>query len=267
VAAVSDSSFSIALWTTGQTKAGRVSPDLAGLVKKWTHKPEEGSQWEGLAADDSGRLFVLQEHAGKKSAPPHVFAFAPSLDAVTATLALEVADQNVPWQRKWLEEKNARGEALLLLRNGHLLVFKQKDPVQVIEFGLPGHEPHGFGPERLLGPRDAFEINGGDVRYIPMASWGLGTRDASAVKSINDAAVGHDGSVYVISRTSRVIARLDSDPAPSETVVIDAVWLLPEEIEHPEGLVLLEGLAPLVADDRPATAGGPNLFLLSTLSG
>jgi hypothetical protein len=43
-------------------------------------------------------------------------------------------------------------------------------------------------------------------------------------------------------------------------------WRLPEEIEHPEGLVLLDGLTPLVADDRPEAAGGPNLFLLSTLS-
>jgi hypothetical protein len=55
-----------------------------------------------------------------------VFAFAPSLDAVTATLALEVADENAPWRRKWLEEKNARGEALLLLRDGRVLIFKKE---------------------------------------------------------------------------------------------------------------------------------------------
>jgi hypothetical protein len=102
---------------------------------------------------------------------------------------------------------------------------------------------------------------------IRLASWGLGTRDASVLKSINDAAIGGDRRVYVISRSSGILARLHSDPRRSETVVIDSAWGVPEEIEHPEGLVLLEGLTPLVADDRPAAAGGPNLFLLSTLSG
>jgi hypothetical protein len=122
--------------------------------------------------------------------------------------------------------------------------------------------------DEFLNPT-AFEIDAksGVVRYIPLASWGLGTRDASVLKSINDDAVGDDRRVFVISRSSGILARLHSDPRRSETVVIGSVWGVPEEIEHPEGLVLLEGPRPLVADDRPAAAGGPNLFLLSTLSG
>lgn len=72
-----------------------------------------------------------------------------------------------------------------------------------------------------------------------------------ALESINDAAVA-GGELYVISRSSRRIARLAAEVAPSdESVAVAASWVLPGAVGEPEGLVLLDGLVPLVADEQP----------------
>ena len=101
--------------------------DLGALVRDLTSEPDEGSQWEAVTADATGRVFVLQEYPG------HVFVFAPALDALVAALALDMPDED-GWQRAWVKDENARGEALALLKNGHVLVVKQKKP-RLIEFG------------------------------------------------------------------------------------------------------------------------------------
>ena len=261
--AVADSSFVIALGHPRSADPTKTSVDLRTFVSEWTHRPQAGSQWEGVACDASGRVFVLQEHAGKKRAS-HVFVFASSLDELLQTIALDVDQGKTGWERAWMHEENARGEALVLLRDGHLLVFKQKDPVQLIEFGMPGDVAGGFGPDRVLEPTDSFELDAKStfVRYEPLASWGLGASASAMLGSVNDAAVA-DGELYVVSRSSHLIARLDSDVEAGEPISIGAVADIPTEIEHPEGLVLLEGAVPLVGNDRPADDAGPNLFLLS----
>jgi hypothetical protein len=76
---------------------------------------------------------------------------------------------------------------------------------------------------------------------------GIGPR----APAINDAAVA-GGELYVISRSSRRIARLAAEVAPSdESVAVAASWMLPGAVGEPEGLVLLAGLVPLVADEPP----------------
>ena len=89
--------------------------ELGALVHDLTSEPDESSQWEAVTADASGRVFVLQEYPG------HVFVFAPALNALVAALALDVPDED-GWQHAWVEDENARGEALALLKNGHVLV-------------------------------------------------------------------------------------------------------------------------------------------------
>ena len=93
--------------------------ELGALVRDLTLEADEGSQWEAVTADASGRVFVLQEHPG------HVFVFAPALDALVAALALEVPDED-GWLHAWVKDENARGEAFALLKNGHVLVVKRR---------------------------------------------------------------------------------------------------------------------------------------------
>ena len=130
---VGDSGFRVL--TCGLTEHGPQgrSPKLDDAVDGFTSG--RSSQWEGVTADGSGRVFILQEHPG------HVFVLAPELGRLDDALELEVPGRHAEWERTWHEDKNARGEALLLMRGGHVLVFKQKDPVTLIEFGPRDRSP------------------------------------------------------------------------------------------------------------------------------
>jgi hypothetical protein len=184
-----------------------------------------------------------------------------------AVIALVVEDDDAEWKEHWLEHPNSRGEALVLLRDGHVLVIKQKDPLRLIEFGPAGSTPLGLGAARFLAPDAGFEIErGARAEYAPLESWELDVGQHGPVESINDAAVA-DGELYVISRASRRVARLRSEVEPSdEAVRVEASWTLPADVAEPEGLVLLEGLVPIVADDRPERdPARDNVFLLEPL--
>ena len=135
--------------------------------------------------------------------------------------------------------------------------------MRLIEFGPAGSAARGLGAARFLGPGERFEIaRGALAEYEPLESWRLD----GPLESINDAAVA-GGELHVISRTSRRIARLAAEVAPSdESIPVAASWRLPDAVEEPEGLVLLEGLVPLAADDQPQREpAGDNVFRLEPL--
>jgi hypothetical protein len=169
------------------------SPNLDDDVDRFT--TGSSSQWEGVTADGSGRVFVLQEHPG------HVFVLAPGLGRLDAALELDVPERDGGWEQRWHEDKNARGEALLLMRGGHVLVFKQKDPVALIEFAPNGDAPIAVDDDPFLPANGPFTVSDGALR--PVRSWEV---DAP-LESISDASrVG--GRVFVLSAKSRCIAGL-----------------------------------------------------------
>jgi hypothetical protein len=79
-----------------------------------------GSDFEGVASDASSQVFVLQEGADR------VLVFDEGLGVVNRTITLSVPRNQPDFGSEWHEDDNARGEGLLLLRNGHLLVAKQR---------------------------------------------------------------------------------------------------------------------------------------------
>jgi hypothetical protein len=250
---VGDSGFRVL--TSGLTKddpSGR-SPRLHHQVNGFTDG--DSSQWEGVTADGSGRVFILQEHPG------HVFVLAPEFTQLEAALELDVPEREGEWQASWHEDKNARGEALLLMRGGRILVFKQKHPVTLIEFAPGGHEPIAIGDDPFLPAGEPFALSHEALR--PVRSWML---DAP-LGSVSDASrVG--SQVFVVSAKSRCIAALRPLSDGGEPVRLDGeTWGLPDEIPQPEGLVVLnDGLTPIVAADLPAGDRGPNLFRLTGLA-
>ena len=264
---VSDSEYRIAIGGADPAMSRSVSADLRTAVAEWTYDATGGSQWEGVAADGDGRVVVLQEHSGKRKRPPHVFVFSPSLERREATIALRVENADGGWARKWGADKNARAEALVLMHRGHVLVVKQKDPVRLIEFGPGDDQPLGLDGAGFLSAPDAFEQPAEDfTAYRPLASWGVSRKDRSKLESVNDAAVV-DGAIFVVSRTSRVIARLESpDHSSDEPVRVARRWRIPDAISYPEGLAIRQDLTPVVADDVPVTGERPpNLSTLSPL--
>jgi hypothetical protein len=261
---IGDTSFSIVAGETQPPGASTVSADLADSVSSWTLDPEAGSQWEGVAADGAGCAFVLQEHAGDERQPSHVFVFAPDLRERVSVIALAV-DDGAEWKQAWTEDKNARGEALVLLRDGHLLIAKQKDPVRFIEFGPRGATAAGLDPSRFLGD-DPFEYPSDPlVEYEPLASWGVAREDRDELTTVNDLAV-FEGRLYAISRKSHRIVQLETRASPEEdSLSVERRWSVPADVKNPEGIAFAPGLLPIVADDLSAEedVGGPNIFVLS----
>ena len=200
-------------------------------------------------------MFILQEHPG------HVFVLSADLGQLDEALEIEVPGRQAEWERSWLDDKNARGEAMLLMREGHVLVFKQKDPVTVIEFGPEHGAPNELDRDPFLPADETFAVS--DEPLYPVRSWEL---DAP-LGSISDASrVG--GQIFVLSARSRCIAALGPLSQRGEPVNLDGKpWSLPDEIAQPEGLVVLdEESTPIVAADLPAGDARDNLFRLTTLA-
>jgi hypothetical protein len=250
---VGDSGFRVL--TCGLTEHGprRRSPKLDDEVDHFTSG--KSSQWEGVTADGSGRAFILQEHPG------HVFVLSAELGRVDAALEVDVPGREAGWERSWHEDPNARGEALLLMREGHVLVFKQKDPVALIEFGPEHDAPNDLGDDPFLAADETFAVS--DQPLQPVRSWEL---DAP-LESISDASrVG--GQIFVLSARSHCIAALGRLGQGGEPVGLDGEpWSLPDGIAQPEGLVVLdEESTPIVASDLPAGDARDNLFRLTSLA-
>ena len=243
---VGDASFRIVRGESGPLHGRGRSSSLKELV---VDRSEERSQWEGVAVDGSGHVFVLQEHAGP-ARPSHVFVFSPDQEALVGVVELHVPEGDEEWVRSWLADPNARGEAVVLLGHGRLLVVKQADPIRLIEFGTPGMRPLGLGRDQLAGGPS---VSGRPfaIRYEPLRSWGLEPGDEPPLETLNDATVW-EGALYVVSRSSRRVARLESAGPPSaQALMVARSWTLPGAIEHPEGLAILADASPVVADDQP----------------
>jgi len=245
---VGDSSYCVGMGSVTPLGGSAATGDLHDLVRRWEKGSHPASQWEGIADGPHGTVYVLQEHAGKHHMPSHVFIFDRALDARVGVLELRVEGDDEEWKVAWQADKNARAEALAIRARRRLLLFKQKDPIRVIEFEMEAEpSPTSVTPCHVV------------------RSWRLTGRLAGELGSVNDATV-HDDRVYVISRTSHVIARLGG-LSEDATVEVDRVWGLPHEIRHPEALAIVEGHTPVVGADvgigAPATS---NVFRLSPLA-
>ena len=94
----------------------------------------DGSQFEGVACDGDGHVLVLQE------GPARVLVLSRRLDTLLHTIRLIVDPDEPDFGEKWHDDDNARGEGMVLLRDGHLLIAKQRKPIRLIEFGPAGDD-------------------------------------------------------------------------------------------------------------------------------
>ena len=207
--------------------------DLEPLLSATGVRIGGSSQWEGVDTDETGRVFVLRE------VPGTVLVFDPALGRLLHVLTLTLKDDPGE-QRAWDADQNALGEGLLLLRNGHLFVVKEKKPRQLLEFGLPGERAQGLHGDLLITDSGRFPTPDGPAATFHMlSSWDLGGEALERVGDLSDVTVGPDGRVYLLSDESRCVARLqDRVPPESGTVTVDRIWGLPERLHQPEGLVI-----------------------------
>ncbi|MBK6694083.1 MAG: hypothetical protein IPG50_18035 [Myxococcales bacterium] len=205
-----------------------------------------GAQWEGITSDGSGRLFLLEENPGR------IFVLDREGRELVHTVTLRVPVTNEEWTAAWNDSANSRGEGLVLLKNGHVLVAKEKDPKRIVEFGPEGERASGYRPGSEAA-NARFPTEGRASTMVPLMAWRL-KGDADNFADISELAVG-PGGLYVLSDESRAIARLPLLDKDDDAAEADEKWKLPfnGDDEKTEGLVILPGekRVALVALDGP----------------
>lgn len=218
------------------------------------------SQWEAVAADSSGRVFLLEENPGA------VFVVSADLSELLHTFELRVEDDGPQWKRDlagaWEAETNSRGEGIALGAQGHLLVLKEKRDPCVVEFAPQGEAPAGLSAP-LLEPFPLPDTERSEL--VPVRLWEFASTARDVLPDMSDLFIAGDGRLYVVSGDGRAIGRVREflDPSDDGKLHLDAAWKLPKEIANPEGLVLLEDEEPWVASDSP---DDENLFELDRIA-
>ena len=94
------------------------------------------------------------------------------------------------------------------MRNGHLLIAKEKNQAAFIEFGPEGEATGGFGPESALEGGARWPIGPGDHVFVPLAVWMPSLKLQAVCEDFSDLEVGPDRRLYLLSDKSQSIARI-----------------------------------------------------------
>ncbi len=215
--------------------------------------PRDDPQVEAVCADGAGRILILQE------SPPRVELLDWAGHRVVARIALEIPVGH-PLHESWVDAEGSQGEGAAFMRNGHLLIAKEKDPAAFIEFGPDGDAPSGFDLESALHGGERWPTIEGDGVFVPLAVWTPSIKLQGACQDFSDLEVGPDRRLYLLSDKSAAIVRV-GELAPDDAVArADEVWQLPTLEGKPEGLALTRNGRAIVALDTKKAS--QNLVLL-----
>ena len=214
------------------------------------------SQLEAVAGDGSGSVFVLAEGAST------IAVVDASLTKLRHTFTL-VIPKTSPLRAAWDEDPNSRGEGLVLLANGHVLVVKEKDPVAILELAPEGEGAEGYRADLALGDA-TFPVPRGAASTLTLVHhWTLKANATSAIGDVSDLAIDGEGRIALLSDQGRAIARVERElRADEDRIDVKALFRLPSAVDKPEGLVFASG-TPFVAID--AKKPGTTLFALEPL--
>ena len=206
---------------------------------------------EAVAADGAGTVWVLTEETS--------WLGGVGVDAREVIGAAHLETSTVPeLDADWAREGASRGEGLALLRHGHVLVAKEKDPAGLVELGPRGDEALGVSADTLLGRDEPFALDGDEL--VALAWWPLPEAVARRFHDLSDLAPDGEGGLWLLSDQSRCYGRLVLPLQPGGRVDVDDVVDLPDGVRKPEGLAFLPGGVVAVAEDRHD--GKHNLWLL-----
>ncbi|MBX3186845.1 MAG: SdiA-regulated domain-containing protein [Labilithrix sp.] len=236
-----------------------VRDGVASNVKSHDVSPLFGRgapQWEAVAGDSTGAVFLLGE------ATDRISVLDAKLEKITHEIDLSIAADH-PLAKDWKRDANSRGEGMVLLANGHVLVLKEKAPVALVEFAPKGEAAEGFRADLVLGSR-AFPLpSAAKSKLHATHHWLLKSADVGVISDASELAVEADGRLLLLSDQGRAVVRVERTLRPDEDKIdVKAIFRLPSSVQKPEGLVIAAG-APLVASDEKTP--GETLFTMSPL--
>jgi hypothetical protein len=215
--------------------------------------PAQHPQIEAVCADGAARVLLLQE------APPRAELVDLERSRVVASIDLRV-EGGSEFARSWSNPEGSGGEGMVLLRTGHLLIAKEKNPAAFIEFGPRGSRSRGLVRGDGLAGGARWPVADGRQGFVARAVWLPDKRLTKACADFSDLEIGPDGRLYLLSDQSATIARIDDLVPGGGTATLTAAWRLDDAGGKPEGLAFTaSGHAIVALDKRKARR---NLVLL-----
>jgi len=232
--AVGDRVAKIAWFSEPRSDEGQIDWQTSSIAKlSGSLLPKRHPQIEAICADGLGRVLLLQE------TPPRAELIDLKALKVVASIDLAV-DGRGEIAKAWSDPKGSRGEGMVLLPGGHLLVVKEKKPPAFIEFGPPHSRSRGLGRGGALAGGEGWPIKEGHHRYVALAIWLPNKTLAKTCSDFSDLEIGPDGYLYLLSDQSSTIVRLDDLPAGGGTAALLEAWRLDDLDGKPEGLAFTE---------------------------
>ena len=243
--AVGDRVAKIAWFSQPRSDEGRIDWHTRSIAKlSGSMLPKHDPQIEAVCADGLGRVLLLQE------TPPRVELIDPKALKVVASIDLAVEGRS-KIARAWSDPKGSRGEGVVLLPGGHLLVAKEKKPAAFIEFGPPHSKSRGLVRGGALADGERWPIKNGHHRFVALAIWLPDKRLGKTCDDFSDLEIGPDGYLYLLSDKSSTIARIDDLAAGGGTAALLDAWRLGDLDGKPEGLTFTaQGRAIIGLDTR-----------------
>jgi hypothetical protein len=242
--AVGDRVAKIAWFSQPRSDDGRIDWHTRSIAKlSGSMLPKHDPQIEAICADGLGRVLLLQE------TPPRVELIDPKALRVVASIDLAVEGRGKIGV--WSDPKGSRGEGVVLLPGGHLLVAKEKKPAAFIEFGPPHSQSRGLVRGGALADGERWPIKKGHHQFVALAIWLPDKRLGKTCDDFSDLEIGPDGYLYLLSDKSSTIARIDDLAAGGGTVALLDAWRLGDLDGKPEGLTFTaQGRAIVGLDTR-----------------
>ena len=257
--AIGDANYDVASLHISSS-SGDVSMRVSDAASVLGKDAGDDSQWEAIATDSLDTICMLSETRSEVS------CLDLSLKKDLGTFKLDVSGIK-RLDRAWQDRPNSRGEGMILMKNGHVLILKEKQPSMLIEFGPKGDSPMGYGPDTFLQHGEAFAAPQ-SKHWVALKMWEFSDRLGELARDASEIALGPDGRVYLLSQESSTLIRLEKTLKADEekiTVDHDAYWKLPTGIEKAEGLVIDDQMRPWIGIDIEQK-DKTNLFRLSPLT-
>lgn len=234
--------------------------DLNLMSKKWESIHFKG-QWESVYADESGRIFLLQEH------PTQIVVLNSELTEIELVISLEI-NAELKKELLWDEHPNSQGEGVLLLKNGHVLVSKEKKPMRLMEFLPQGHTAQGFMPALSLEQEGQFPLPK-DQKLFAQKVWKMSDELEKKVVDVSGVNIGAFERLFLLSDQGRSIIEIENQLSVNQTELkLKNIIRLPKQLKKAEGMVLDENNRPIVAIDAKIKKNEEpkkNLFLLEPI--
>ena len=243
--AVGDREATLAWFPLPGSEKDRIDWHTASIARLSGSELHENTlQIEAVCADGVGHVLLLQE------TPPHAEFIDPAASDVIASIDL-VVEGGGEIARSWSDPEGSRGEGLVLLPGGHVLVAKEKKPAALIEFGPPHARSQGLARGGALADGERWPIERGRHRFVALAIWLPDKTLAKTCADFSDLEIGPDGCLYLLSDKSSTIARLaDLPPGGGGAATLDS-WRIGDLDGKPEGLAFTgQGHAVVGLDTR-----------------